>query len=178
MPALHRLPHRLDPETGVCRAVIETPRGRRSKYDFDPETGAFELAGLLPEGMAFPLDFGFIPSTRAEDGDPLDVLVLFDEPCAVGAVLSVRLIGVIEADQTEHGNTVRNDRLIAAACASRLYAPVREAADLGDDYLRHLQAFWTQYNALKDKRFDVRAVRGREAAVAAVRRTELDASAA
>src|SRR3954468_19618945 len=89
------VPHRLDRRTMTARAVVETPKGSRSKFDYDPETGLFALAGLLPEGMSFPMDFGFFPSTKAEDGDPLDVLVLHDEPLPVGATVKVRLIGLI-----------------------------------------------------------------------------------
>lgn len=172
MTDLTRLPHRLDADRGTCRAVVETPKGRRSKYDFDPELGAFVLAGLLPEGMSFPLDFGFIPSTKAEDGDPLDVLVMTDEPTAMGAVLDVRLVGVIEAEQTEGDDTVRNDRLLAVACVSKLHAQTREIDDLQEDYLHHLGEFWSQYNALKGKGFKVLSMPGKAAAIAAVRRTE------
>lgn len=173
MHDLTRLPNGLDAESRTCRAVVETPKGRRSKYDFDPELCAFVLAGLLPEGMSFPLDFGFIPSTRAEDGDPLDVLVLADEASAMGAVLQVRLIGVIEAEQTEDGETLRNDRVIAVACVSKLHEQTREIDDLGEDYLSHLGEFWKQYNALKDKEFNILGMPGSQAAVDAVHRTRL-----
>lgn len=108
-----RLPHKLDRETMTCQTVIETPKGARSKYDYDEESGLFRLAGLLPEGMSFPLDFGFFPSTKAQDGDPLDVFVLHGEPIPTSALVAVRLIGVIEADQTEDATQVRNDRLVA-----------------------------------------------------------------
>lgn len=60
--------------------VIETPKGSRNKYAYDPKEHIFELKKVLPAGMAFPYDFGFVPSTRGGDGDPLDVLVLMDEP--------------------------------------------------------------------------------------------------
>lgn len=173
MSDLTRLPHALDADAHTCRAVVETPRGSRAKYDFNPQIMAFEAKGLLPEGMSFPMDFGFVPSTLAEDGDPLDVLVLFDEPVRMGAAIMVRLIGVIEADQTESGETVRNDRLIAVAVESRLYADVREVADLGKPYLDNLKAFWVQYNALKGQGFDIRRVAGPDAAVRAIRRTEV-----
>jgi inorganic pyrophosphatase len=171
MADLTRLPHRLDLRSTTCRAVIETPKGMRSKYDYDPASGAFEIGGLLPEGMSFPLDFGFIPSTLGEDGDPLDVMVLFDEPCVVGALLEVRLLGVIEGQQTEEGRSFRNDRLLATATQSRQFASLRKPEDLGRDYLDQLERFWVQYNALKGKRFAVLALRGPAAAVEAVRRT-------
>ena len=165
------LPHRLDAKARTCRAVIETPRASGVKYDFNPDLQALELNALLPEGLTFPLDFGFVPSTRSEDGDPLDVLVLFDAPLAMDAVLDVRLIGVIEADQTEKGETNRNDRILAVGLQSRLYAALQKASDLDDAYLANLIAFWVQYNALRGKRFEVRRLAGPQAAVEAVRRT-------
>ena len=64
-------PLRLDPKKRICRAIIETPKGCRNKFDYDPDSDLFMLGGLLPEGMMFPFDFGFIPSTRGGDGDPL-----------------------------------------------------------------------------------------------------------
>jgi inorganic pyrophosphatase len=170
MTTLVTCPHQLDATARTCRVVIETPRGSRSKYTFDPKTGGFEIGGLLPEGMSFPLDFGFVPATKAQDGDPLDVLVLYDEPCAVGAMMRVRLLGVIEAEQTEAGKTFRNDRLLAVAEVSRLYEHVRTLDDLGEGYLDQLESFWVQYNALKGKRFKVLSVGDAAAAVAAIRK--------
>jgi inorganic pyrophosphatase len=90
MANLTALPHQFDVKTCVCRAIIETPKGFRNKFDYDPETDLFKLAGLLPEGMMFPFDFGFIPSTLGEDGDPLDILVLMDAPAHVGCLIEVR----------------------------------------------------------------------------------------
>jgi hypothetical protein len=87
MGDLTALTDQFDPEKGSCRAVIETPRGKRNKFDYDPSTGLFMLGGLLPEGMAFPCDFGFIPGTLGDDGDPLDVIVLMDAPAHVGCLL-------------------------------------------------------------------------------------------
>src|SRR5215813_5255093 len=99
MSDLTTLPHQLDEKTRVCRAIIETPKGFRNKFDYDPDSNLFQLAGLLPEGMMFPFDFGFIPSTLGEDGDPLDIMVLMDAPAHVGCLLDVRIIGVIMAEQ-------------------------------------------------------------------------------
>src|ERR1700712_3724873 len=113
MTNLLKLPHELDRAALTCRAIIETPKGRQGKFDYEPASGLFELAGILPTGMSFPLAFGFIPSTLAQDGDPVDVLVLAEEDLPIGCLLSVRLLGVIEAAQTEGSSTVRNDRIIA-----------------------------------------------------------------
>src|SRR5205809_751086 len=113
MPDLTTLPHRLDAKKATCTAIIETPKGSRNKFAYDPETGLFKLGGLLPEGMQFPFDFGFVPSTLGEDGDPLDVLVLMDAPAHVGCQVDTRIVGVIAAKQTERGKTTRNDRPLA-----------------------------------------------------------------
>lgn len=168
MPNPVRLPYKLDRETLTCQVVVETPKGARSKFDYDEESGLFQLAGLLPEGMSFPLDFGFFPSTRAQDGDPLDVLILHDEPIPTGALVTVRLIGVIEADQTEQGNTVRNDRLMAVTTCSHQYERITEVGQLGTMFVDHLTQFWVNYNALKGKTFNVRGVYGPNRAVDAL----------
>src|SRR3984957_6827944 len=97
----------------VIRVVIETPKGSRNKYDFDSEQKVFELKTVLPAGMTFPYDFGFIPRTLADDGDPVDVLVLMDEPAFPGCLLKCRLIGVIEGEQGDKKEKVRNDRIVA-----------------------------------------------------------------
>ena len=126
MPNAITLPYKLNRKTMTCQVVIETPKGARSKFDYDEESGLFRLAGLLPEGMSFPLDFGFFLSTKAQDGDPLDVLVLHDESILTAALVTVRLIGVIEAEQTEQGNMVRNDRLLAVTTCSHQYERKRK----------------------------------------------------
>src|SRR4051795_3890858 len=102
------------------RVVIETPKGSRNKYRFDEELGLFVLGGVLPEGMSFPYDFGYLPATLGEDGDPLDVLLLMDEPAFCGCIVPSRLIGVIEAKQAEKNHKPRrNDRLLAVSVDSR-----------------------------------------------------------
>src|SRR5260370_26606804 len=97
----------------LCQVVIETTKGSRNKYDFDPDHRVFELKKVLPAGMAFPYDFGFLPSTKGGDGDPLDVLVLMDEPAFPGCVLNFRVIGVIEGDQVNKKKKQRNNRMVA-----------------------------------------------------------------
>jgi inorganic pyrophosphatase len=164
-----KLPHDLDSKEYTCRAVIETPKGSRSKFDYDPDSGLFLLAGLVPAGMSFPLSFGFIPSTRAEDSDPLDVMVLHDETIPVGSLVSVRLLGVIEGDQTEDGETVRNDRLLAATTCSHEYEQIKDIEQLGKHFLEHLTQFWVNYNALKGKRYKIRGVRGPKHAAEAIK---------
>jgi inorganic pyrophosphatase len=152
---LVKIPHQLDPEALTCRAIVETPQGQRCKFDYDPQTGLFELAGVLSAGLAFPLAFGFIPSTRGEDGDPLDVLLLADDALPVGCLVSARLIGVIKAEQTEQGETCRNDRLIARLAESKTHADICEIAQLGPAFVNQLASFFSTYNALKGGEFKV-----------------------
>lgn len=135
--------------------VIETPRGSRNKYRYDDDLGLFMLGGVLPAGAVFPFDFGFIPSTRGEDGDPLDVLVLLDDSAFAGCVVPSRLVGVIEACQTERsGETVRNDRLIAVATKSRNHEDVRDLEQVSDSLLREIEHFFESYNLIKGKHFE------------------------
>src|SRR5215208_1072043 len=110
------------PDADELNVIIETPRGSRNKFNYDGGLGLFKLGGVLPAGAVFPFDFGFIPSTLGGDGDPLDVLVLMDEPAFTGCLVPSNLLGVIEAEQTEDGKTTRNDRLIAVAAKSRDHA--------------------------------------------------------
>jgi inorganic pyrophosphatase len=141
-------------ETGDVTAVIETPKDSPNKYDFDERCGAFRLASVMPKGSYFPYDFGFIPSTLGEDGDPLDVLVLMDDPAPVGCVLSIRLIGAIEAKQQEkEGEWERNDRLIAVAIAAHTHAHVQHIDELRPHLLDEIEAFFENYNRQRGKVF-------------------------
>lgn len=137
----------------VINVIIETPRGSRHKFDFDPERLLFKLAGTLPAGHTFPFDFGFVPSTVGGDGDPLDVLVVMDEPAFAGCLVEARLIGVIEAEQTEDGETTRNDRLIAVVENSRNHQDVRTLNDLHGNTLDEIEHFFVAYNQGKGKEF-------------------------
>src|SRR5262245_10817867 len=131
---LAQLPVR-DPDTGLVHVIIEAPKGTRNKFKFDEELGLFRLSKVLPLGSSFPYDFGFIPSTRAEDGDPLDVLVLMDEPTFPGCLLTVRLLGALEAEQTEKGETIRNDRLVGAVVTPYNEPNVRSLHEVGKSRL-------------------------------------------
>src|SRR5262245_39465179 len=102
-----------DADSGRVNVVVDTPKGCRNKYKFDEDHGQWRLSKVLPQGASFPFDFGFVPSTEADDGDPIDVLLIADEPTFVGCIVPSRLIGVLEAEQTEKGKTIRNDRLVA-----------------------------------------------------------------
>jgi len=155
--------------TGDLNVVVETPRGSRNKYKFDEEQELYALSGVLPAGMGFPYDFGFIPSTRGEDGDPIDVLLLMDEPGFPGCLVPSRLVGVIEAEQSEEGETVRNDRLVAVAVKSVLYREVTSLGQLSANLLDEIEAFFESYTRLRGKQFRPLARSGPEKATDLVR---------
>jgi inorganic pyrophosphatase len=153
MQSLARLPAFADDKT--VNVVIETDKGSRNKYAFDPTLGVFALKGVLPEGTSFPYDFGFIPSTKGGDGDPLDVLVIMDAPAFAGCLITVRLIGVIEAKQTERdGHREQNDRLIGVATHARTHDHVQSLADLRPGMMEEIEGFFQHYNRLAGKAFD------------------------
>lgn len=162
---LASLSDELEKKNGTCRVVIETPKGRRNKFDYDPKLEAFTLGGLLPEGLSFPFDFGFVPSTVADDGDPIDVMVLMDEPAHVGCVLTVRLIGIIEAQQTEDGKTTQNDRLIGVAVHSYSHENIKSIGDVNKSILDQVQEFFISYNKSHGKKFKVTGVHGPSKAI-------------
>lgn len=146
-----------DEESGALNVVIETPQGSRNKYAFDEDSGIFILKGVLAAGHVFPYDFGFIPNTKGGDGDPLDVLVLMDEPAFAGCLVPTRLVGVIEAEQTEcDGQTMRNDRLIAVYENSKIYADVKTLNDLNEVLVDQIEHFFVSYNEAKGKIFKPR----------------------
>jgi len=144
----------------TVRVVIETPKDSRNKYAFDSEDEVFVLKRVLPAGMAFPYDFGFVPSTLAEDGDPVDVLVLMDQPAFPGCVLKCRLVGVIEGQEIDGKKKIRNDRLVAVERGNHSYATVKHIDDLGKAFLQELEAFFVNYHSLSSKHYKVVDVRG------------------
>ena len=147
------------------QVIIETPKGSSNKYAWDPDQQIFVLKKVLPEGMAFPHDFGFIPSTEAEDGDPIDVLVLMDQPVFTGCLVKARLIGVIEGKQTEKGKSERNDRLLAVAESSHTHSNIHSLNDLNEQLLKELEKFLVNYHANDGTEFKVLARKGPSAAV-------------
>jgi len=170
MADLTSLPHHLDEKKGTCRSIIETPKGCRNKFDYDPETNLFMLAGLLPEGMMFPYDFGFIPSTLGDDGDPLDILVLMDAPAHAGCLIDVRLIGIITAEQMEGGKKESNDRLVGVAVHSYQHEDLKTIEDVSGTLLSQVEAFFVSYNKQRGKTFKVTRTGGPQKAIKFLRR--------
>ncbi len=158
-------PSKLEPHDSddkeVIQVIIETPKGSRNKFAFDEEQKVFELKKVLPAGMTFPHDFGFIPSTKAEDGDPVDVLVLMDEPAYPGCLIKCKPVGIIEGEQGENKKDVeRNDRVVAIELQNHTYAHVKHIDDLGKQFVKELEDFFVNYHELSGKQYRVLDVRG------------------
>jgi inorganic pyrophosphatase len=148
--------------------IIETPKGSRNKYAFDAEERIFSLTKVLPAGMAFPYDFGFVPSTLGGDGDPLDVLVLMDEPAFAGCKLSCRVIGIIEGEQGSNKKKARNDRVVAIESDNHSFSEIKHIGDLGKQFQRELEEFFVDYHRLSGKQFRILGVKGPAAARKAI----------
>src|ERR1700748_3742029 len=124
MTELSKLPTWADKQR--IHTIVETPRGSRSKLEYDPKLKAFTLAKPLMAGLTYPYDWGFIPSTEADDGDPLDVLIIHDSQTYPGVVLRCRPVGILEVEQRKKGKTERNDRIFAVPDGSPLETDLRD----------------------------------------------------
>ncbi len=165
------LPKTFVADTKYINVIIETPKGSRNKYTFDPETELFKLTKILPEGLNFPLHFGFIPGTKGEDGDPLDVLVLMDEPSYPGNLIECKVLGVIEAEQTEKdGENMRNDRLVAAAVESHRYKEFNNITKLDKYLLDEIINFFITYNKMSNKIFKPIGNKGSQTAISLIKK--------
>jgi inorganic pyrophosphatase len=160
-----------DEASGDLNVIIETPKGSRNKFAYDEKTGLFTLSKLLPAGLAFPFSFGFIPSTRAGDGDPLDVLMIYDEVLFPGILVQARLIGGLKAKQSEEGKMKQNDRLFAVPVLPQEYSPPRTMGDLNKHLLAEIQDFFITYQRLMGKKFAISGVFGPKEAKALVQKS-------
>ena len=138
--------------------VIETPKGSCQKYEYLPNTPFFKLKKILPSGMVFPYDFGFIPGTKGEDGDPLDVIVISEFNSFPGVIIKCRIIGAIKAEQSEEKKgkkLIRNDRFLAIPKCSNIFENIEKVGDLPKQIMDQLEQFFVEYNKLEGKEFKV-----------------------
>lgn len=137
-------------------AIIESPKGSGYKYNYEPDMNCFKLSKVLPAGLVFPFDFGFIPNTKGEDGDPLDIIVISEIVSFPGCCMDCRIIGAIKALQTERdGKTVRNDRFLGVPVVSQLFANIHDFEDLPEGIITQIENFFKNYNAQAGKQFQV-----------------------
>lgn len=139
---------------GSVHVVVESPRGSTVKLKYDPDLNAFTLARPLLEGLAYPFDWGFVPSTRAADGDPLDAMILWDRTTFPGVVIPCRLIGVLAVEQNSKqnpGTRERNDRVVGVPLNAPRYHALKEVRDVESRLREELEAFFTGSVAFEGK---------------------------
>jgi inorganic pyrophosphatase len=169
---LMTLPSFDEKDPTLVNVIVEAPCSSRIKFKYDPATDIFGVSYVLPKFAAFPFDFGFIPSTLAEDGDPIDIMVLMDAPSSLGCTLLARPIGVIEANQTQNGKTFRNDRLIGAALASADFAHLKSFDELAPRSLDAIEQFFISYNIMRNRTFEPLCRADSRAAYELIRRAQ------
>jgi inorganic pyrophosphatase len=165
-PMVHgNLVHDLPPydEGRNLRVVVETPRGSGIKLKYDDKLGCFSLTRILPLGVIFPYDFGFVPQTLAQDGDPIDVLVLIDASTYPGVVISCRLLGALQIE--ERGMRGRpNHRLVAVPVKAARKDDLKDLSALSERSQRELERFFVTTTAFTAKDPQIRGWVGPEAA--------------
>jgi inorganic pyrophosphatase len=161
---LTRLP--LRGKGGAFHVVVESPQGASVKLKYEPELGAFTVSKPLVHGLRYPFDWGFVPSTLAPDGDPLDALVYWDQSTYPGVVLPCRALGVLKVDQKKKrgGGRERNDRLLVVPTIAARAENLTDLKDLSRRERDELAHFFTAAVAFADK--DVRVLGWEGAAVA------------
>jgi len=145
-------------------AVIEIPKGSKLKYELDKDTGLLRVDRVLHSAVHYPANYGFLPRTFCGDGDPLDVLVLGQEPVTPLCLLRARVIGVM----TMSDDKGEDDKIIAIHVDDPEYAHYRDIAELPPHRLREVERFFLDYKALENKVVNVRGLRGRAEGVAAI----------
>lgn len=135
--------------------VIETPRLSAGKYVYDRELQCYKLKKMLPLGMYFPYDFGMIENTEAPDGDPIDAMVITEFITYPGIRIECRLIGAMEAEQKEESSSFRNDRYFLIPEASVVFKHIDEIKDFSKEHNQQLEDFFSNYNKVENKEFDV-----------------------
>ena len=165
---------RLQPfdDDGALRVVVESPAGAAIKLKYDPELGLMTLKRPLPLGLRYPCDWGFVPGTEAEDGDPVDALIVWDTPTAPGVVVACRPLGVIEVEQDdpEAKSRVRNDRIVALPLADHRSDGIRHYRDLSDRWRAEVEAFLLASVQFERKNVEIIGHAGPDAAHALIDR--------
>jgi inorganic pyrophosphatase len=153
-----------DDITQHVRAVIEIPKGSKVKYELDKATGLLGVDRVLHSAVHYPANYGFLPRTYCGDGDPLDVLVLGQEPVVPLCIMRARAIGLMRM-RDDKGE---DDKIIAVHVDDPEYAHYHDLAQLPPHRLRELQRFFLDYKVLENKAVDVDDLRGRVEAQAAI----------
>lgn len=133
--------------------IIETPKGSNEKYNYDKKFKCFKLSKVLPTGMVFPYDFGYIPNTKGGDGDPVDAVVISEFKSFPGCLMECRIIGILIAEQIENKKKVRNDRVLFIPEKSVVFQKIESIHQFPNDHIQQLKNFFVNYNNAEGKIF-------------------------
>ncbi len=146
-------------------AIIEIPTGSKVKYELDKRSGLLLVDRILFSAVHYPANYGFVPRTYCDDGDPIDILVLCQEPIQPLAIMQAKVIGVMKM-RDDKGE---DDKLIAVHVDDPNYADYSDVSELPPHRLRELQRFFQDYKALENKKVLVEAPQGRSEALQVLR---------
>ncbi|MEO1464769.1 MAG: inorganic diphosphatase, partial [Cyanobacteria bacterium J06633_1] len=135
------------PEAGVINVLIEIPGGSKNKYEFDKDLNAFALDRVLFASVKYPFDYGFVPNTLADDGDPLDGMVMMDEPTFPGCVIAARPIGMLL--MIDGGD--RDEKILCVPTEDPRYNEVKSLKDVSPHRLEEIAEFFRTYKNLEKK---------------------------
>jgi inorganic pyrophosphatase len=170
MQSLHRLPTFVRDD--IFRVVVESPRGSTVKLTHDPELDVFSISRPLPLGLVYPCDWGFVPSTKGPDGDPVDAAVLWDVATFPGVVIPCRALALIKVEQNvpdAAGSRRRNDRILAVPVEDRRHGSLRSATELSARVRDELELFFVTAAALEGKDPTILGWGGPDAALELIR---------
>jgi inorganic pyrophosphatase len=135
------------PKPGIINVLIEIPGGSKNKYEFDKDMNAFALDRVLFASVKYPYDYGFVPNTLADDGDPLDGMVMMDEPTFAGCVIAARPIGMLL--MIDGGD--RDEKILCVPAEDPRYNEVKSIKDIAPHRLEEIAEFFRTYKNLEKK---------------------------
>lgn len=149
----------------VVYAVIEIPRGSRNKYEYDKDMEAFALDRVLYSPVHYPAEYGIIPQTLYDDGDPMDIMVLMEQPTFPGCIIESRAIGMMR--MIDDGD--QDDKILAVPTQDPRYQEVQDLEDVAPHLLKEIAQFFQDYKALEGKETEVQGWVGKEEAFKAIK---------
>lgn len=157
---------------GAVHAIVEAPRGSGLKLVYDPDLHVFRHGKTLPAGLTYPYDWGFVPGTRAPDGDPVDALVITDVPSHPGVLIPCKLLGVVELSQKKETGKgrERNDRLIMVPNDCPRFSGLGDSQDLPRELRKEIEQFFLDTTFFSDKAAKVLGWKGHKAAKEVIKR--------
>ncbi|MFN5856333.1 MAG: inorganic diphosphatase [Pseudanabaenaceae cyanobacterium] len=152
------------PKSGILNVLIEIPDGSKNKYEFDKDLNAFALDRVLSSSVQYPYDYGFVPNTLADDGDPLDGMVIMDQPTFPGCVIPARPIGMLI--MVDGGDL--DEKILCVPAKDPRYTNVKTLADIAPHRLDEIAEFFRTYKNLEKKVTEIRGWEGIDAVQALV----------